>query len=102
MLYTYEGQIIGRGGAEEGGKVGVEGVEILHVDEEELWVLEEALPVTENAIRLESPDEFLEEAPDRVAGCRHCGRVGVVGSPIPEHRCLVAVVDRPFVPPRHR
>ena len=75
---VYEGQVIGGGGAKLRGKVGIEGVEVFHVDEEGLRVVDKAFSVGEHVfVGLEATDELLQLLEDGVAAG---GGLRVVGA----------------------
>lgn len=75
---VYEGQVIGRGGAKLRGKVGIEGVEVFHVDEEGLRVVDKAFSVRKHVfVGLEATDELLQLLEYRVAAR---GGLWVVGA----------------------
>ena len=57
---VYERQVIGGGGAKLRGKVGIECVEVFHVDEEGLRVVDQAFSVGEHVfVGLKATDELL-------------------------------------------
>lgn len=90
---SYDGEKIGRSGADEGREIGIEGEEIFEVDKESLRVIEQGFPVRETVLPyLEGSYELLEFRHDRM------GTDGGGVSALRELR-LVAVVYCSFVPP---
>lgn len=93
----YQREEIGGGGAEEGGKIGVEGEEVFQVNQEKLRVFDEAFSVRKHVfVSLEVSDKLLELDQGRVAAviCIRRRPRCIVGK-----LRLVAVIHRPFVPP---
>ena len=93
----YQREVIRRRRSELGRKVGIEGVEIFHVDAKVGRIVNQAFSVGEHIfVALESSDELLEFAKGGVAGCSGFGIAGA--SSAAGKLRLVAVVHGSFVP----
>ena len=95
----YQREEIGRGRAEEGGKIGIEGEEVFQVNQKKLRVFDEAFSVRKHVfISLEVSNKLLELDQGRVAAviCIRRRPHRIIGK-----LRLVAVIHCAFVPTRH-